>query len=165
MSNYEFVKHIDFNNVETQDDDYAPLPVNTWFRVAINSAEYVPTRDGKGQLFKTRLDVVGPTHAGRVLWEQIFCFSADPGKAAGVRIGLQRFKSMMQYCGRSSAPASDQDLALLVGKEFEVKLGLEPAKNGYEARNTIKYMRQLKGAQPTGATGASAGFNDSDLPF
>lgn len=163
MSKYEFVKEINFQEIESDDGSFELLPMG-WYRVAVNGAEYKQTNDGNGRLFKTRLDVVGPTHAGRVLFDQIFCYSTDAGKQKGVQIGLKRFKSMMLCLDRQEPPESDEELHALIGKELEVKLGVEPARDGYEARNNVRAMRRLRNGTASSPT-AAAPFNDDDMPF
>ena len=50
--------------------DYTPLPEGE-YSVTIKDAEVKATNDGTGQYIKLRLDVQGPTHAGRVVFSNI----------------------------------------------------------------------------------------------
>ena len=163
MSTYDFAKEISFDDVEADDGNFELLPLG-WYRVAINGAEYKQTSDGRGHLFKTRFDVVGPTHAGRVLFDQIFCQSEDPSKQKGVKIGLKRFKALMTCLGKERPPQSDEELHALIGREIEIKVGVEKARDGYEARNNVRAMRRLPNGTAASPTAAPA-FDDADLPF
>jgi len=180
MSDLDFLNEDGFNASNAAEDasdgEYKPVP-NGWYNVTIMSAEIAQTKAGNGTMIKTRLDISGPTHTGRVIFDQPLVKRSDAeyrqlqdgtkeaaNKAATAQdIGRARFGQMCVAAGfPDKAPATHE----LVGKNFDVKLGIEkgskkPDGTFYEDRNKCLAFRTAQTIVPDGQITAAG----SDIPF
>ncbi len=154
----EFLYKTGFDQQSANDrgDGFEPLPPG-WYRVQVRSGEICSTRAGDGKYIKLRLDIEGPSHAGRVVFTNINVVNSS---ATAQEIGQAQFARLLTSAGLESP----KDLSLLVGKSVEAKLTIRPAKDGYEASNDVQSFRRASAGpvNVNGATGASAGFGSED---
>lgn len=163
MNDLEFLYQSGFNAekalAEAGDGTYEPIPAG-WYRVQVKQAEVVPTKAGTGRYLKLRLDVEGPSHAGRVLFTNI---NLQNPSAAAQEIGQVQFARLEIAVGlKGKGIRASQDL---VGRTCEAQVGVEPAKTGkdgrtFEARNDVKSFRK-----PADAGAAASSFRDEHIPF
>lgn len=126
---------------EQEQGNYDPIPEGN-YDVIIKSAGLSPTKDGTGQYIKIRLDVIGPTHAGRVLFSNL---NIKNKSAAAENIGRQQLRSIMQAIGISVVNDTDQ----LIGGTLSVKVGIRAADGQYPSENDIKsYSSTVNSAPP-----------------
>lgn len=131
--------------------DYTPLPEGE-YSVTIKDAEVKATNDGTGQYIKLRLDVQGPTHAGRVVFSNI---NIRNKSEQAEQIGRGQLKAVMSALGIATLTDTDQ----LIGGQLIVKLSVRPARTdektgkSYEASNDVKAYKPAGGA-PMAAPGA-----------
>ena len=159
-----------------QDGDFAPLPAG-WYQVRIEKAELKQTNAGTGTMLKLQLKVEGPSHANRVMFDQIvlkrtdaqFDAKGEPlnGAAKNQSIGLATFGQLLVACGYTgAAPAISE----LVGHTAQVKLSIkQPTTDqiaaGYtEAQNNTQAYKAVGQGAPGSVTTTNS-FNDSDIPF
>lgn len=143
-----------FNTNELpRSDSYEPLPEG-WYNVRISEADVQMTKAGTGRYIKLRLDVIGPTHEGRVLFTNLNINNPNP---EAERIGRQQLGDVLRAIGLAAIEDTDQ----LVGGTLSVKAVIK-AQEGYEPRNEIKRFKALEGsappvaAKPNTAAGSSA---------
>ena len=133
--------------------DFSPLPEGE-YDVTIKDAPIALTKDGTGQYIKLRLDVTGPTHAGRVIFSNI---NIRNKSEAAERIGRGELKSVMMACGLMTLEDTDQ----LIGGHLTVKLVIRPARTDqatgkqYEASNEVKAYRAAGGSAPASRPASS----------
>ncbi len=126
---------------------FDPLPAGE-YNVSIASADLTNTKNGSGQYLKLRLDVVGPTHAGRVLFTNINIRNANQ-KAE--EIGRQQLGQIMRAVGLPSLTDTDQ----LIGGQMAVKVTVKHDEQ-YGDGNEVKAFKAIGGsAAPRPAAGAA----------
>ena len=126
--------------------DFAPIPAGE-YQVSVNSANLNTTKAGNGQYIKLRLDVIGPTHAGRVLFANINIRNPNP-KAE--EIGRQQLGSIMRALGIASLTDTDQ----LVGGCLAVKVTVKS--DDYGEGNEVKAFKAIAGSAPPVPSAAPA---------
>lgn len=174
MSRYSF-------NVDTDapppDDKFAPIPLG-WYAAEVVGAEKKYTKAGDGAYFNLQWRILGPSHAGRIIFELVMVEHPNPQV---VDIGKRSLASMLTAMGRRQMESTDD----LHGQPCEIKVGLESSP-GYDDKNVVKGHRALSGAgsQPQPRTGgakrggtfdgpppswggdnAPPPIDDSDIPF
>ena len=156
MSDLDFMGD-DFDPVkeaeEAGDGDFKPLPVG-WYSGVITEAKIEDTKAGNGKMVGIRLDVEGPTHAGRVIFDRIIV--AHPSEKA-VAIGRARFGQLCVSAGFEKKP---NDTKALLGKRIEFKLKIERSKE-YGDSNRVQAYRKSSGTTEV----ADVSFDDDDIPF
>ena len=128
---------------EAEQTDFSPIPDGS-YNVTIKEASLSPTKDGTGQYIKLRLDVLGPTHSGRVLFSNV---NIRNKSSQAENIGRQQLASIMKAVGLATINDTDQ----LIGAELSVKVGTRPASGDYAAQNEIKSYNPASGASQTSA--------------
>ena len=140
---------------EDQGGDFTPIPAGQ-YTVRITDAEIKDTNAGTGQYIKMRLDVVAPSHEGRVLFANLNI--KNPSQKAE-EIGRQQLGSIMRAIGLPTLQDTDQ----LIGGAVSVKVVIKPPvlENGmekYPAGNEIKGYKAAEGgaaSMPPASTGAA----------
>jgi hypothetical protein len=135
--------------------DFKPVPKGT-YRVKVSSADLGKTKAGNADVLKLRLDIVGPQHAGRVIFDDIII--KHPSEDAQ-RIGKTKFAGLARAVGAHNPKTTD----VLVAKEVEAFIKVE-SQIGYDDRNKVAFYSPASAGGFTVA-GASAGFNNDDVPF
>ncbi len=123
--------------------DFMSLPAGD-YHVRITQADIQPTRAGDGQLIKLRLDVIGPTHQGRVLFTYL---NIQNRNAEAERIGRQELRSLMVATGLTQLVDTDQ----LINHQLTVKVKVVKSKNPEYGdpegnQNIVSGYRAIKGS-------------------
>jgi hypothetical protein len=124
---------------------YDPLPAG-WYTATITKADLVETQSRTGKYIKVRYDIVGPSHAGRVVFGNLNMSNENP-KAE--EIGRQQIGEICRAIGIAVLSDTDQ----LVGGNLDIKLSIRAATEQYEAQNEVKGFRAVGGS-----SGASGGI-------
>jgi len=124
---------------QTEDKNYDTIP-DGWYTASIKSAELKPTQSG-GLMLNVRFDIAGPTHAGAVVFNG---YNIKNQNETAEKIAMQDLKALRTSVGLPALNDTDQ----LIGLSCQVKVGTQPAKDGYDARNTIKGYKPIDGAMP-----------------
>jgi hypothetical protein len=119
--------------------DFAPLPAG-WYTVRISESGIQTTKAGTGQYIKNRLDVIGPTHAGRVLFANLNIRNPNP-KAE--EIGRQQLGDILRAIGKASIQDTDE----LIGATLQVKVAVKNDEQ-YGETNEVKAYRAVEGSAP-----------------
>jgi hypothetical protein len=131
-----------------QDQDFQPIP-DGWYRVEVKKAELKATKDGNGQYINVQYSVMGPSHAGRVVFDIINVRNAS---AEAERIGLAGLKRLKLAVGLPSLTDTDQ----LVGRNLEIDVKTQKSAD-YGDKNVVKAYRSPEGsAMPAAVANASA---------
>jgi hypothetical protein len=125
--------------------DFEPIPTAVYDYV-IHSAEVVNVKNN-GQMIKIRLDVTGPTHQGRVVFDNV---TIKNSSAQAVEIGHKRLGEYNRACGLSRLTDTDQ----LVGCPVRGRTGIEKS-DQYGDRNRINAIMPPSGSSPMPKTGGA----------
>jgi hypothetical protein len=108
--------------------DFAPLP-DGWYRLKVAKTELLENQARTGTYIKLRLDVVGPTHQGRVLFANI---TNDHVSKMAERIGRDQLDVFCKAGGIDIL--DDSDLLLGVVVEGQVTQSEYQGKKGNELK-------------------------------
>ena len=137
---------------QVQDQDFQPIP-DGWYRAEVKKAELKATKDGKGQYINVQHGVLGPSHAGRIVFDIINVRNAS---AEAERIGLAQLKRLKLAIGLPSLTDTDQ----LVGRNLEIDVKTQKSEE-YGDKNVVKAYRSPEGS----AMPAAAVSNSSAPPW
>lgn len=130
-----------------QDTGFGALPAGD-YQVSIASADLTDTKAGTGKYIKLRLDVVGPTHAGRVIFCNLNIRNPNP-KAE--EIGRQQLGQVIRAIGVPSLTDTDQ----LIGGQMIVKVTVKHDEQ-YGESNEVKGYKAVSGSVPPPASRPAA---------
>lgn len=148
---------INFNDLPVDTGgDFSPLPDGE-YHVSVKDAEVKATNDGTGQYIKLRLDVQGPTHAGRVVFSNI---NIRNKSEAAEQIGRGQLRSIMSALGLASLQDTDQ----LIGGQLIVKLSVRPARTDDKTGKTYEASNDVKAYKPAGGAPMAASPNGMPKP-
>ena len=119
--------------------DFSPIPAG-WYLGKIVKADLTDNKAGTGQYIKMRIDVLGPTHQGRVLWANI---NIRNQSQKAEEIGRQQLGDIMRSIGLAKVTDTDQ----LIGGELSVKVEVKNDET-YGAGNEIKAYKSASGESP-----------------
>jgi hypothetical protein len=135
--------------------EFEPLPAG-WYRARATKADLKDTAAG-GSRISIRFDIMGPTHAGRVVFGSINIRNASE---TSERIGQQQLGEMCRAIGVPRLEDTDQ----LVGKTLDIRLTIKAANEKYAAGNEVKNFRAVDGASAPGPSTGAAPAKSSAAP-
>ncbi len=150
--------------------DFTPLP-DGWYQAKVVSSEVKPTkaaleameagaRDTSAKddkYLNLQYEILGPTYQGRMVFGMI---NLDNKNDTAQRIGRAALTQLIFSAGLRNVSDDDQ----LIGAVCEIKLGLDKAKDGYEAKNVIKAFRAIEGSKRPAVTGPGKPFGKPATP-
>lgn len=172
---------LDFNDAEPQ-RDFEPIPAGTIVKVYAtlrpgglgDGGWLTPSKSSDGQYLNFELTIVtdGP-YRGRKIWTNMTAKGGsldEQGQSKAGKITKTHVRAMLNSA-RNASPddMSDaarakrviQDYGALNGLEFGIRVGLQPPKDGYAAKNTVSQVIEPNHkdyqAVMSGASGAPAG--------
>ena len=131
-----------FDNTAVAPDagrDFEPLPVGV-YSVEITEADVKDTKNGTGSYLALELTVIGPTNTGRKVWQNVTLKNSN---AQAESIGQAQFSAL---CAAANV-VKPRDTDVFFGKVINVRLGIEPAKDGYPAKNKVTAFELHAGQQ------------------
>ena len=117
--------------------DFRPLPAG-WYQASVANAELKPTKAGTGEYISLRLDIIGPTHEGRVVFTNLNIKNPNP-KAE--EIGRQQLDQLMRATGLAAVQDTDQ----LIGGTCSIKLTVKHDET-YGDGNEVKAFKAIEGS-------------------
>ena len=131
-----------FGQVINVDDlpDGGVIPAGT-YEATIEKCDFVENKAGNGTLIKVSWKIDGPTMAGAMVFDQIN-FS-HPNEVAQ-RLGQAQFKRLLIATGTKIIQESEQ----LIGARCQIRVAVDPAKDGYDERNSVKEYKALGSEVP-----------------
>ena len=147
---------LDFKVEDLPEDggSFEPVPAG-WYQVQIKAAEVVQTKAGTGEYIKLRLDILGPTHEGRVLFANL---NIRNPSVASEDIAHKQLGAIMRAIGLAHLQDSDQ----LVGGMLMVKVSIKSSEQ-YGDSNEVKAFKAIDGsAPPKSAPAAQKPASDSN---
>lgn len=134
-----------------------PVPAGTYL-ARITEAEIKETKNGTGSYIKLRWDIAGPTHEGRVVFDNIN-IKNDSQKAE--EIGLSQLRSLLVALGLARVSDTDE----LLNGVAQIKVAIGKAQEGYEPSNEVRTYKAAEGSvPPTPATGSRFGGGTAKGP-
>ena len=132
---------------EVKDQDFAPIP-DGWYRVEVKKAELKMTKDGTGQYINVQYSVLGPSFAGRIVFDIL---NVRNNSADAERIGLAQLKKLKLAVGLPALTDTDQ----LIGRTLEIDVRTRKS-DQYGDKNEVKSYRSMEGsAMPMAAASAA----------
>ena len=129
------------DTVVIEKKNFDPIPAG-WYKATVSACEYKDTKSGGGMIAMT-WDILSHTSSSKV-FENYNIRNTNPETEGYARESL---RSIEAACGLGKCTDTDQ----YIGATCEVKVAIAPAKDGYDAKNTIKGYRKIEGstAMPT----------------
>ena len=139
-------KTINLNELPEQ-TNYGSVPSGE-YTVTIKSVDVKQTKAGNGTYLKLRLDITGPSHAGRVLFANVTL--NNPNEQAE-EIGRRQIGDIMRALRISALSDTDQ----LIGGNLRVKVVATQSEQ-YGDGNEVKAFKSLEGSVAPSATLSSS---------
>lgn len=106
------------------------------YTAEIKNAELATTKDGRGEYIKLRLDITGPTCAGRVVFTNLNIINANETAQS---IARKHLNTIMTANGIADLTDTDQLIGCVIG----IKVDIREAQNEYDAQNDIKGFKAV----------------------
>ena len=119
---------------EVEPNKFDPIPEG-WYQVRITGAEVKTTKAGTGQYVSLSYDILGPTHQGRKMWDNINI--SNPSRVCE-EIGEQQMARIRSAIGLPRITDTDQ----LMNAIIQVKVKIKDDKN-----NVVDY-KAIEGGKP-----------------
>jgi hypothetical protein len=147
-----------------KDDGFEPVP-DGWYDVVIAEAQDKETKARNGGYLNFKVEIEGPSHAGRVIWSM--CLYQHTNEKAE-KIGLSRLHNLARAMGRNALP---KDLVSFSGVRVQAKVKVKAAQGNFEAGNEIVDFKAMDRSGAPAAKGppaavrhpAPAGFEDKPM--
>lgn len=152
----------DFNIDDYEARESFDLLPNGWYEATIIESEMKPTKAGPEQLAIT-FEVDANRHpeaANRRVWDSL---NVNNSSEKARNIARSSLKAICQAAGVQVRNASD-----LLGAQMLIRVGVQPARDGYEARNTVRGYKPLGGgesAKPQPNAGSAAPAKNAASPW
>lgn len=143
---------------EAGDGDFGPVPKG-WYRCTVYSAEPEDRTSSTGNDYthvKVRLDIEGPSNAGRVIFDNMIV--KHPNEVAQ-GIGRERFATLARAAGLKNPQPQE-----LVSKTIEAYLKVRKSEQ-YGDSNEVTLYREAKGAPVPTAGLKVDSVSDDEIPF
>lgn len=145
------------DGVDPRMTEFALIPDGV-YRLEVTESDVVPTKAGDGEIIKLTYRVVEGDHEGSTIWGNINYKNKNP-KAQ--EIAQREFSALCHAVGVLAVNDTEE----LHYKSFTAKVGTEPAKGEYKAKNKIvKIFWDGEDAPPAGATAPSAPSTPKETP-
>ena len=134
---------IDVSNIQVGGNDNTPFPEGDYTLTAALYEEQ--TSKAGNEMIKIEFNVVGPTHAGRKVWDYF---------VLNQQVGLSRLKSFIGSTGQDASQVLNTDmLRSAMGKQFTASIKIEAGSGEYRDINKIaSYKSGAGAAQPRAQT-------------
>ena len=129
----------DPNSVPEDDRTFEPMPAGDYEMQVIES-DVITTKSG-GKMIKLTLEVVSGPFERRKVWENINIQNQNPDAE---RIGVRALADLTLAVGLVNVRNSED----LHFRPFRARLKIEPAKDGYDAKNKVSRYMAMNGSAP-----------------
>lgn len=126
---------LNVNELPENTQSYDLVPPGDYI-AEIKNAELKNTANGTGEYIKLRLDITGPTQAGRVVFTNLNIRNANQ---VAQNIARQQIHTIISSNGIAELEDTDQLIGCVVG----IKVKIREARDGYEAQNEIKAFKAV----------------------
>jgi len=115
-------------------NDFEVIPAG-WYQAKVKSAELKQTNAGNGEYIKLQLEILGPSHQGRVVFSNLNIMNPNP-KAE--EIGLSQLNALITAIGLHQINDTDQ----LINGEAMIKLSIRKS-DQYGEQNEVKGYKAI----------------------
>ena len=122
---------LNFNATEIDPAQSFELLPPAEYAVIITASEMKETKSGSGEYLELVYQVVDGEYSGRKLWDRLNILNAN---VTAQEIGQRSLSAICHAVGVLNPTDSDE----LHDKPFVVRVGTQPARDGYDAGNVIK---------------------------
>ncbi len=152
------MSQLNFNAEEVNPSTpFEPIPAGD-YQGKIVGSEIKATASGSGQYLKIEIEVLGPTCAGRKIFDQLNIKNDSP---EAERIGRAQLSALCHAIGVLRVSDSNQ----LHEKPFAFKVGIEKDTTGqYGDKNKVKGYKKIDGAIPSFPAGSVQPVNPGSTP-
>lgn len=126
---------LNVNELPENTQSYDLVPPGDYI-AEIKNAELKNTANGNGEYIKLRLDITGPTNAGRVVFTNLNIRNANQ---VAQNIARQQIHTIISSNGIAELEDTDQLIGCVVG----IKVKIREARDGYEAQNEVKAFKAV----------------------
>jgi len=109
------------------------------YTAMITSSEAKPTKSGTGTILNLRIDILEGEFKGRIIFAGLNVFNQNP---TAQQIAQAELSAICHATGVMQLNDSSQ----LHNRPMKIKVGIQPAKDGYDAKNVIKGYSSLSSA-------------------
>jgi len=141
--------NFNLNDLPDNESGFSPVPAGD-YQVEIKKVEAKETRNKDGMYFNFRLDILGPTNAGRIIFAIVNVKNASE-KAQ--QIGQGQLKDIMRALNLQSVSNTDQ----FIGGKLTVKLSIEKSEQ-YGDSNRVQAFKPIGGSVAPVAAAANGIF-------
>ena len=124
---------------------YDPIPAGE-YRLKALEAEEKQNSANTGSYINVKFQVVGGDYDGRFIWNM---FNINNQSEKAQQIGRQQLVAWATACGKPDADDTDK----LLEKAFMASISIDPAKDGYAAKNRIRAFLFEKAGAASGSAG------------
>ena len=129
--------NFNLNELPDNESGFEPVPAGE-YQVEIKKVEAKETRNKDGMYFNFRLDILGPSNAGRIIFAIVNVKNASE-KAQ--QIGQGQLKDIMRALNLQSVSNTDQ----FVGGKLTVKIDIEKSEQ-YGNSNRVRAFKAIGGS-------------------
>jgi len=115
------------------------LPVG-YYTAMITSSESKPTKSGTGTILNLRFDILEGEHKGRIVFVGLNVYNQN-------KVAENIAQSELGSICRAVNVMQLTDSSQLHNRPMKIKLAIQPAKDGYDAKNVIKEYSSLSSNQ------------------
>lgn len=129
--------NFNLNELPDNESGFEPVPAGE-YQVEIKKVEAKETRNKDGMYFNFRLDILGPSNAGRIIFAIVNVLNASP-KAQN--IGQGQLKDIMRALNIENLNNTDQ----FIGGKLTVKIDIEKSEQ-YGNSNRVRAFKAIGGS-------------------
>lgn len=132
------ILNFDASKIEVN-ESYDVIPDNTIVNAVIISSEWKETKDKTGGYLALKYEIIDGIYKGRFIFENI---NLQNSNDKAVKIAQETLAKICNAIGKITVQNSEE----LHNIPMSLKLGVNPAQNGYEASNKIKSYSKISGS-------------------
>ena len=123
-------------------NNFEPIPAGV-YTAQIAACEQKKTKDGTGSYLNFQYKILGPAKfANRVVFDIMNVVNKSE---IAQKIGRESLRFLMVACGLDNVADTDE----FIGQMLMIKVKIKPAKDGYEAGNSVSGYEKIDGGMPT----------------
>lgn len=145
-------KKISLDEIPEEESSFDPIPAGT-YSAKITKTELKQTRSGDGQYISVQYAILGPSHQGRIIFDNL---NIDNPNGQAVKIAYQRLAQIMKAANLETVEDTDE----FVGAVVNIVLGMKNDAK-YGASNNVKAIKKYDGVSETSSLPVEAATETS----
>jgi hypothetical protein len=144
------------DDMPVSEKSYQVLPAG-WYTATITGAELKATKAGTGQYIAIKYDITGPTHQGRIVFNNLNIRNPN---ATAEEIGRQQLGEVMRAIGLAKVQDTDE----LIGGQLSIKVAIRSS-DQYGDQNEVKGFKAVAGSVPPAPAAKPAATGKAAPPW